>query len=538
MQHEQEISPAAAGDPERWMDPDGPLPAGELMQLQSLQALAPLEPSRARGLAAAAQPKVKPPRPPKDRLPVATRLTQSDLRNPGQPPAPPSSAAPSLAPAAPPAVSVFRGGADNGTAIPPDTAGAVSRTHLFNPLNNSVTVLDRQGTQISQLPLDTFWSGVGVGGDAFDPVVIFDPVHERFVFVSVADARQPTSAVLVAVSRTGDPTGNWSAFAIQVDDAAQGPVWMDYPTLGHSADKVTIQVNLFTRSANRFAGSTVYALDKSALYAATPTPVLQRFVLLNQGGTQAPAITLDGNERDQYLVARWAGDLAGQGSVAVYRLTGDVAAGQATLTRVGFVQSGGLTWASFPPGDFGPQQGQAARIDVGDDRILGVVMRNGMIHCCHTVMLPAQGPVNSGVQWWVLNPQNWPASQVMRLHDGTGALFHAFPTLAVNGRGDVLTGHATFSAQKFASASWHLRPAGGGAASGSVFAPGLASYFKDFGSGRNRWGDYSATQVDPANDLDFWTVQAFADSPADRWATMWARVAVSGAPGPTPPLTS
>jgi hypothetical protein len=47
---------------------------------------------------------------------------------------------------------------------------------------------------------------------------------------------------------------------------------------------------------------------------------------------------------------------------------------------------------------------------------------------------------------------------------------------------------------------------------------GVAAYFQDFGSGRNRWGDYSATVIDPADPFTFWTFQEFVSS-EDRWST-------------------
>ncbi len=49
-------------------------------------------------------------------------------------------------------------------------------------------------------------------------------------------------------------------------------------------------------------------------------------------------------------------------------------------------------------------------------------------------------------------------------------------------------------------------------------------YFKTFGGTKNRWGDYSATQVDPSDDHSFWTVQELAGARPDTWATRWARV--------------
>ena len=42
---------------------------------------------------------------------------------------------------------------------------------------------------------------------------------------------------------------------------------------------------------------------------------------------------------------------------------------------------------------------------------------------------------------------------------------------------------------------------------------GDGAYFKTFSGTENRWGDYSATVVDPVNDTDFWTIQEYAANP-------------------------
>ena len=47
---------------------------------------------------------------------------------------------------------------------------------------------------------------------------------------------------------------------------------------------------------------------------------------------------------------------------------------------------------------------------------------------------------------------------------------------------------------------------------------GVAAYFQDGGTGRNRWGDYSATVIDPTDPFTFWTFQEFVSS-EDRWST-------------------
>jgi len=45
-------------------------------------------------------------------------------------------------------------------------------------------------------------------------------------------------------------------------------------------------------------------------------------------------------------------------------------------------------------------------------------------------------------------------------------------------------------------------------------------------SGRNRWGDYSATMLDPLSN-NFWTIQEFASSP-NVWSTQVNEFSVAG----------
>ncbi len=70
---------------------------------------------------------------------------------------------------------------------------------------------------------------------------------------------------------------------------------------------------------------------------------------------------------------------------------------------------------------------------------------------------------------------------------------------------------------------------------------GEAKYDKEDGDQLNRWGDYSHTVVDPANDLDFWTIQQYAALPSggfDRWGTWWGKIIPGPAPTATPTPTN
>jgi hypothetical protein len=66
--------------------------------------------------------------------------------------------------------------------------------------------------------------------------------------------------------------------------------------------------------------------------------------------------------------------------------------------------------------------------------------------------------------------------------------------------------------------------------SDTVLKAGEGSYYIS-SSGLNRWGDYSATCVDPVNDLTLWTIQEYAHA-GNLWGTWWGRV------DPAPPSPS
>lgn len=470
----------------------------------------------------------QPLRPKKQRLPLGVAVNENQVRNTGDlmPPGPSAPAAP--LPSSPPPATAFDGGVDDSSSIPPDTMGVVNRNVVFNPLNNNIQIQDRGGAILFHMTLDRFWDVFPTPMDAFDPRAAYDPFDRRFLFTSTANAALPTSSLLIGVSQSDDPAGSWTLGFLRVDPGEQGEVWLDYPSIGFCADKITVQVNMYTLVGNNFAGSSIYVWDKNTFYHSPTAPPARLFVLRNQGGTQVPALTYDPDFPIQYLVSRWTGDSEGSGLYLVHEITGSVSLGTVALRRVGFIRTApGTSWDSFVTGDFAPQQGTTRKIDAGDDRILSVVYRNQSLWFSHTVFLPAGGPARSAAQWLQVETGAWSIRQMGRVEDPAGSEFFAFPTLAVNAVDDVLMGFSCFSKTRFASGAYALRRAGdpsGLMRSPQIYAPGGSTYFKTFGGTDNRWGDYSSTQVDPLDDRSFWTIQEYASPSVDTWATKWARV--------------
>ena len=476
---------------------------------------------------------VKPLRSEKEPLPVADAVDPKQVLRParGYPVEAPAGPAGPPSPPAAPIVTFDAGVFGNPSTIPPDTAGAVNRDMVFGPHNNRVWLQGRNGEAVGDVTLDAFWNVFGRPIDTFDPKVVYDPLTQRFIFVTCANAERADSSILVAISAADDPNGAWQFGEITVDQAVMGPIWFDYPSLGFTADKITVGVNLFSLAGNQFRGVAVFAIDKAGFLDPPHAFVFDQFVMDDQGGTHAPALVLDPGVTDQYLLTTWTGNFEGSGFLALYRLTGQVAAGTTDLQRVGFLEVG-ATWQAFAPmADFAPQQGTSTRINAGDNRMQWVVHRHGQLYAAHTVFVPFAGTNRSAVQWHEVSLTGTPAITARGLiEDPAGDSFYAYPSLAVNAQRDVLIGMAAFSAGMFASGAYSLRLNGGVFEAPEIFAPGENTYVLTFGGSRNRWGDYSATMVDPANDLDFWTIQEYARAQANTWGTRWARIPMAPPP--------
>ncbi|MBX7221532.1 MAG: hypothetical protein K1Y36_16395 [Blastocatellia bacterium] len=400
----------------------------------------------------------------------------------------------------------FLGLDDNNGSIPPDTHGAVGPNHVMVTLNTQIRILSRTGTAISTVSLDSFWSRVG--GDAFDPKVLYDPFENRWMITSTADGFDPMSAVLIGVSQTSDPTGNWNLYRIDADK--NDVVWADYPSFGFNKDWIVVTCNMFGISTPSFRGTNLYIFNKADLYAKGTG----KFTLIQStgiGGTVVPAITYDNSLSTLYLVQ---GQSSGLGT---YTISGPV--GQEVLT-VGPTVRVTDGWSFGPPNgdDFAPQQGTPLKISNGDARIQNVFYRNQALWCAHTVFTPAGAATRSAAQIWQIRPEG-SVVQRMRLEDPTSKIFYAYPTLAVNKDNDLLVGYSRFSASQFASANYAFR-AGSDPLNtlrdDTVLKEGEDTYFKRFGGEDNRWGDYSSTIVDPVNDTALWTVQEYAGK-SNRW---------------------
>jgi uncharacterized repeat protein (TIGR01451 family) len=438
----------------------------------------------------------------------------------------PAEASPALL--SPATASSFAALGDNNTSIPPDTNGAVGPSHLMTALNSQVRIQNKAGGALSTVSLDTFWSSLG-NPSAFDPRLLYDPYGGRWIFAAAANSESAASAILIGVSQTSDPTGNWSLFSVDAD--AGNINWADFPSLGFNKDWIVVTANMFSVAANAFAQSNIWVFTKSSLYNNAAPSAPFRLFTDAVGSTKVPALTHDAALATLYLVGVSNSAL---GNLRIGTITGPVGA---ESYAGGAAFSTGTSWAFTGPD--APQLGTTQLIDPGDARMQKCSYRGGSLWCVHHVFLPAVGATRGSVQWWQLTTAG-AVQQRGLIDDPSGATFYLYPSIAVNSGKDVLIGYSRFSAGQYASANYSFRSSCDAASTlqpDAVLKAGEGPYFKTFGGGSNRWGDFSSTLVDPTNDLDMWTIQEYAATPVapgtndgnGRWGTWWGKVAAPSA---------
>ena len=310
---------------------------------------------------------------------------------------------------------------DPTNSIPPDTYGAVGPNHVFAMHNTRVVIKNRTGTATNlYTTLNAWWSSLAPFTFLTDPRVIYDPFADRWVAVVLANPTTSSSALFLAASQTGNPTGSW--WVARLNLGATNQVWMDYPCLGFNHKWIVIQGNIYqtniVNGSYPFARSDVYVLNRTNLYAGGLSG--QIIPLSTNGGTQVPMISYNTNDPNLYLVRHYSGRLTNAetgniyGSLQVLRLSGNL--GSETITTLANMPTYD-PWSFLPStANFAPQSNTTVRIMNNDARMQSVVYRNGYLWCAQTVFLPYDGPTHSAVQWWQITT-NGAMVQAGRIND-------------------------------------------------------------------------------------------------------------------------
>lgn len=391
-------------------------------------------------------------------------------------------------------------GVDNATAgpyRPPDTHGAAGPNHFAEITNSHLDIYLKAApnTRVRSVSLASFFGYFT--RILFDPRVVYDPGFNRWIIT--ADARAESATVqrfFFAVSQTADPLGAFYIYQVNVsnDSGVDNGVQWDFPQVGFDQNAVIFTANFFN-TAGGFIDARMFTVAKSLLYNG-PGQTLSPTLFIGLAGTLAPPIVLDTNP-NTYLVVADAPD----NKITLYTLTNSATApalASATIPVPAF---------AIPPD--AAQPGTTAVLDSLDGRFVNASTQIGnSLFQVHTINIGGYA-----------RPMFYEFDTVNKvvLQSGTfsrSSTSHDFnASIAANRfKGVFVTWSSTdpdnsVNAEVRFSGRLHTDTSGVIPSPGSLLY-GSNTFYNVTGSGTQRWGDYSAVSLDPADStgLTAWIV--------------------------------
>ncbi len=458
---------------------------------------------------------------------------------------------------------VFIGLNETNTGVnPPDTMGAVGPNHFVELLNGranktAIAVYDKSGNLISQTSMTNFFAAPGLGGtnyptkDMTDPRILFDSQSQRWVASAI---QQDPNVIILAVSNNNSPTNlatGWQKYVIPAD---RGAGQCDYDTLGLDGNGIYLTV-LQLNGTN--AGHTIFAVKKPEVYQGTNLST--RIEVTNDltAWTIQPAVNFDDVATDGYawFVAKGPPDagtnyqggpvlfrrLQWQGTNAVWADTNWVEVSNPGATYQDYFELAGTNFSSFlNAGVTAPQLGTTNGVELYGigSRLMMATIHNGFLWTCQIVGLSGTNGTyiggasgtnvdRSAAQWlaFEISPDTATLTLVDhgRVFDpaASNAWWLYFPSSAVNCIGDMVMGFSGSSPTNYIGGFYTWRLANDTAlGQPRQFQAGTTT------SSETRWGDYSATTLDPTDDWSFWTVQEYAvhSGASGQWGTTIGKI--------------
>jgi hypothetical protein len=477
-------------------------------------------------------------------------------------------------PTMPPPLLTFEGNPETCGCQPSDSEGDVGPNHYIEAINETIQIFDKTGTILSgPTTFNSFFSSLTgtpcANANDGDPYVLYDAQADRWLISDFAFPAFPGTQFYqcIAVSQTNDPvSGGWFFYALQVDPG--NPTFLgDYPKFGLWNDGGTqnayfFNVNLFS-TPTTFQGVRAYALDRASMLTGGPANAI--------GFTLSAA---DVGASYSFVSATFkAGDPPPTGRDEMVLAIDSPNTGGVTLTQVharffhvDFANPGNATFGSGPThqpnaeitvngfidaftnttSDLVPQLGTSGKLDTLGDKIMTPVVyqnRSGTesLWADGTVCTDTNCTGPTGVRWYQFDVTggNFPATPVQQQTwtNNDDGFWRWMPSIGVDQSGNTAIGYSTSSTTIFPSIRYAGRleadPPSNLAQGEAIMFAGV-SQFNGF-----RWGDYTRTEIDPADGMSFWHVNQYAQG--GDWHTRVGKfnfVGGGGTPTPTPTPSS
>ena len=438
---------------------------------------------------------------------------------------------------------------------PPDTIGAVGPTQILVVVNARIRVFSRNG-EIGPLDvsLNDFFASVNGGVTTWDPQVKYDRLSGRFFLTALNDG--VPNHVLIAVSSGSviESSTSFTFFRFRNDEptpTGHPDSWADYDGLG--VDRLSLYIGIDAGTVWSDPNGTIYGTDgfvvnKADLLNGVLTVTVFREMCPAHGGTGPDDPRGVSNDDPSATEGYFIGpDFKRFGRLILRRVT--YPGGVPTISSNIFL--------TVPQTDLPldvPHAGMAYQdpVDPEDDRLFTASIHTNKITgvrslwTAHNIAVDASGVASGfldrdGSRWYeigslsstpvliqsgtVFDPATWPYR------------YFFIPSIAMSGQGHATIGFTTSGDEFYLDAGAAGRLSGdtpGTMRPFNLLTSSQTTYNPYFRSLVMSWGDYSATVVDPNDDMTFWTFQEYCDE-TNSWGI---RVVELKAPPPATPVSA
>ena len=401
---------------------------------------------------------------------------------------------------------------------PPDCNGAVGPAHYMQTINCIYSIYDKNGTSVAgPTAMNLLFGSVpGATYNDGDPVLLYDEQADRWVATefSISGA---TDYILMAVSKTNDPTGQWYQYSFVVASMPDYPkfgVWRDGYYMGdnNSSGK---DIYVFQRS-QMLIGGTALSIGFDNPYRPTSVDGFMMVPPVDNDGALAPA-----GSPGTFIAFNDDAVGGGNDELWIYELTADwTTPANSTFGRVqqipvaAFSSDFGTGWDNIP------QSGTTQKVDAIPQVIMNVPQYRNFgtyqtIVCCHTV--DVDGTDHAGIRWYELRRATQTSGNWVVRQQGTyapDAYNRWMGSIMLNGSGRIGLGYSISSSSLFPGIRYCGQSSSAyNSATGVLDIPEEIIHTGAYSqSSYNRWGDYSDLSIDPTDDNTFWFTTEYIGS--------------------------
>ena len=407
----------------------------------------------------------------------------------------------------------FDGIGSNGW-IPSDSNLAVGPTEIGAIVNTYLAVYSKTGTLLSgPTNLPALFGPLGGLCTTYivDPIVLYDRPADRWVVAGIGDNYNGSYGECVAVSTSNDATGSYSlyfySFGGNLNDYDKLSVWA---TASNSAYLATY--NIFDGGQN-FAGADLCGFDRTSMLAGSSSAAMLCQMTPSDEGSYLPS-DMDGPttpvDKTPGLFLTWQNSNPGQ--LYLRKLKLDFATGKAKLsnpTTINVANDNLSCGVGF--GTCVPQPGTSQQLDTLGDRLMyRFAIRHFADHDRAVVSHAVENGSQVAARWYEIYD---PAGNVTLNQQGTfapDATYRWMSSVAEDQSEDIALGYSASSSSVYPAVRFTGRVPGdalGTMETEASIIEGAGS--QDNGTYANRWGDYTAMQVDPSDDCTFWYVDEY-----------------------------